>query len=37
MQAGVDGIFTNRAGALMRFYQREVAQDEAALLRGLGY
>lgn len=37
MKAGVDGIFTNRAGELMRFYGRPVAQSEGQLLRTLGY
>nr|WP_314877456.1 glycerophosphodiester phosphodiesterase family protein [uncultured Pseudomonas sp.] len=37
MQAGVDGIFTNRSGALLRFYQRPPAHTEQQLLQGLGY
>ncbi|MCO7520020.1 MULTISPECIES: glycerophosphodiester phosphodiesterase family protein [unclassified Pseudomonas] len=37
MKAGVDGIFTNRAGELMRFYGRPVPQNEGQLLRKLGY
>ncbi|MBK4993334.1 glycerophosphodiester phosphodiesterase [Pseudomonas sp. S37] len=36
MKAGVDGIFTNRAGALLRFYQRP-AEPEVAALEKLGY
>jgi len=36
MKAGVDGIFTNRAGALLRFYQRP-AEPEVAALERLGY
>jgi glycerophosphoryl diester phosphodiesterase len=36
MKSGVDGIFTNRAGELLRTYQRP-AQSEAVLLRRLGY
>ncbi|WP_110971781.1 glycerophosphodiester phosphodiesterase [Pseudomonas huaxiensis] len=35
--AGVDGIFTNRTGALLRFYGRGVPQDEAVLLKSGGY
>ncbi|HKS14511.1 MAG TPA: glycerophosphodiester phosphodiesterase [Pseudomonas sp.] len=35
--AGVDGIFTNRAGALLRHYGRPAAHSEAQLLRGHGY
>lgn len=37
MKAGVDGIFTNRAGELMRFYKRPMPQNEGQLLRKLGY
>ncbi|WP_194790560.1 glycerophosphodiester phosphodiesterase [Pseudomonas sp. UFMG81] len=37
MAAGVDGIFTNRAGELMRFYGRTVQGSEATLLGKLGY
>ncbi|MFJ4155937.1 glycerophosphodiester phosphodiesterase [Pseudomonas sp. NPDC089752] len=36
MKAGVDGIFTNRAGALLRFYHRP-AESESGLLTKLGY
>jgi glycerophosphoryl diester phosphodiesterase len=36
MKAGVDGIFTNRAGALLRFYDRP-AESESGLLKRLGY
>ncbi|WP_052750405.1 MULTISPECIES: glycerophosphodiester phosphodiesterase [Pseudomonas] len=36
MKAGVDGIFTNRAGALLRFYDRP-AESEPGLLKRLGY
>lgn len=35
--AGVDGIFTNRSGQLLRFYGRPDVPDEAALLKTLGY
>lgn len=34
---GVDGIFTNRAGALLRYYGRPAAHSEAQLLQRLGY
>ncbi|MCV9920799.1 glycerophosphodiester phosphodiesterase family protein [Pseudomonas sp. BT-42-2] len=37
MKAGVDGIFTNRTGALMRFYGRADALEEGQVLRRLGY
>ncbi|MHC6224271.1 glycerophosphodiester phosphodiesterase [Pseudomonas sp. X10] len=37
MAAGVDGLFTNRAGALLRYYGRPVERSEAQLLRSLGY
>jgi len=36
MQAGVDGIFTNRAAQLLRFYQRPT-ENESALLERSGY
>lgn len=36
MKAGVDGIFTNRTGALLRFYQRP-AEPEVVMLERLGY
>ncbi|MBV6286300.1 glycerophosphodiester phosphodiesterase [Pseudomonas aegrilactucae] len=35
--AGVDGIFTNRSGQVLRFYGRPEVQDEVALLETLGY
>lgn len=31
------GIFTNRSGALLRFYQRPPAHTEQQLLQRLGY
>lgn len=37
MQAGVDGIFTNRAGVLLRYYGRAVGQGEAQVLSEVGY
>ncbi|HDS1734061.1 glycerophosphodiester phosphodiesterase family protein [Pseudomonas sp. BP8] len=37
IQAGVDGIFTNRPAALLRFQGREVEKSEGQWLRGLGY
>ncbi|MDF0731115.1 glycerophosphodiester phosphodiesterase family protein [Pseudomonas entomophila] len=37
MRAGVDGIFTNRAGELLRFYKRPAGEPEAQLLKKLGY
>lgn len=37
MDAGVDGIFTNRAGALLRFYQRPAVADEGQVLQALGF
>ncbi|CAG8866699.1 Glycerophosphodiester phosphodiesterase [Pseudomonas fluorescens] len=37
MAAGVDGIFTNRAGALLRHYGRPVEHTEEDLLHSLGY
>lgn len=36
-QAGVDGIFTNRSGALLRFYGRPAQQNEAQILRQNGW
>ncbi len=36
-EAGVDGIFTNRTGALLRFHGRPVAKDEATLLSENGW
>lgn len=36
-EAGVDGIFTNRSSALLRFYGRPVVADESALLTGQGF
>jgi glycerophosphoryl diester phosphodiesterase len=35
--AGVDGIFTNRTGALLRHYGRPAEHSEAELLHKLGY
>lgn len=37
MKAGVDGIFSNRAGELLRFYGRPVPVAEGQLLHKLGY
>ncbi|MBA1203452.1 glycerophosphodiester phosphodiesterase [Pseudomonas capeferrum] len=37
MSAGVDGIFTNRAGALLRYYGRPPGQSEEQLLHAHGY
>ncbi|WP_176510994.1 glycerophosphodiester phosphodiesterase [Pseudomonas faucium] len=37
MKAGVDGIFTNRPGELLRFQQRTVKRSESELLKTLGY
>ncbi|WP_375100532.1 MULTISPECIES: glycerophosphodiester phosphodiesterase family protein [unclassified Pseudomonas] len=37
MKAGVDGIFTNRAGELMRFYGRSPEKNEGQVLKALGY
>ena len=37
MKAGVDGIFTNRAGELLRFYQRAEVPNEGEVLKTLGY
>jgi glycerophosphoryl diester phosphodiesterase len=37
MKAGVDGIFTNRAGELMRFLQRPLKLSEPDLLEAFGY
>jgi len=36
MKAGVDGMFTNRAGHLLRFYKRPT-EIESVLLDRLGY
>ncbi len=36
-EAGVDGIFTNRTGELLRFYGRPAAREEAALLDAGGW
>ncbi|OAI91414.1 glycerophosphodiester phosphodiesterase [Pseudomonas putida] len=36
-EAGVDGIFTNRPGALLKYHGRPVAQDEALLLGAGGW
>jgi len=37
MDAGVDGIFTNRASELLKFYKRPAAASVAQLLRNNGY
>lgn len=37
MEAGVDGIFTNRSGELLRYYGRPPSEDEGALLTAHGY
>ena len=37
MDAGVDGIFTNRASELLKFYKRPAAASIAQLLRNNGY
>ena len=37
MQAGVDGIFTNRASALLKFYQRPAPFTVNQLLEKNGY
>lgn len=37
MSAGVDGIFTNRADALLRYYERPARQSVEQLLQALGY
>lgn len=37
MDAGVDGIFTNRASELLKFYKRPAAGTVAQLLRNNGY
>ncbi|MBJ9976896.1 glycerophosphodiester phosphodiesterase [Pseudomonas sp. S75] len=37
MAAGVDGLFTNRAGQLLRFYNRPAVPEEAQVLDRLGY
>ncbi|KAA0975135.1 glycerophosphodiester phosphodiesterase [Pseudomonas sp. ANT_J28] len=37
MDAGVDGIFTNRAGELLKFYKRPAAASVAQLLQNNGY
>ena len=37
MDAGVDGIFTNRASELLKFYQRPSAQNVSQLLENNGY
>ncbi len=37
MAAGVNGIFTNRAGALLRYYGRPAKHSETQLLQKLGY
>jgi glycerophosphoryl diester phosphodiesterase len=37
MDAGVDGIFTNRASELLKFYKRPAAGTVAQLLQNNGY
>jgi glycerophosphoryl diester phosphodiesterase len=37
MEAGVDGIFTNRAAQLLQFYGRGSALSVAAILKAQGY
>lgn len=37
MDAGVDGIFTNRASELLKFYKRPAAASVAQLLKNNGY
>jgi glycerophosphoryl diester phosphodiesterase len=37
MKSGVDGIFTSRAGQLLRFQQRPVKRSEPEQLEALGY
>ncbi|CAM3734045.1 Glycerophosphoryl diester phosphodiesterase precursor [compost metagenome] len=37
MAAGVDGIFTNRSGQLLRYFARPSAHSEAQILRAHGY
>lgn len=37
MNAGVDGIFTNRASELLKFYQRPVKGTVDEILKGQGY
>ena len=37
MDAGVDGIFTNRASELLKFYQRPSTQSASQLLENNGY
>ena len=37
MDAGVDGIFTNRASELLKFYKRPSAQSVSQLLENNGY
>ena len=37
MAAGVDGIFTNRSGQLLRYYSRSPALGEAQILEANGY
>lgn len=37
MEAGVDGIFTNRASELLKFYKRPAAASVAQLLQNNGY
>lgn len=37
MDAGVDGIFTNRASELLKFYKRPATRSVDEILKGLGY
>ncbi|AIL60276.1 glycerophosphodiester phosphodiesterase [Pseudomonas alkylphenolica] len=37
MAAGVDGIFTNRSGQLLRYFARPPAQNEVQILEAQGY
>jgi glycerophosphoryl diester phosphodiesterase len=37
MDAGVDGIFTNRASELLKFYNRPSTRSVGEILKGLGY
>ncbi|MNG13157.1 hypothetical protein D3C84_968180 [compost metagenome] len=37
MEAGVDGIFTNRASELLKFYKRPAPASVAQVLRNNGY
>ncbi|MNG39682.1 hypothetical protein D3C84_1278890 [compost metagenome] len=37
MDAGVDGIFTNRAGELLKFYKRPAAASVGQVLKNNDY